>query len=84
MYNNSIMKIDKKTEKYIEESAKMIEQGRFKEMGFGKIHKGRPPLTYEELHMVSVKLPESVLKKIDKKSKNRSEFIREAVYKALA
>lgn len=78
------MKIDKKTEKYIEESAKMIEEGRIDEMGFGKVHQGRPPLTYEELHMVSVKLPISVLKKIDKKSNNRSEFIREAIYKALA
>lgn len=78
------MKIDKKTEKYIDESAKMIEEGNFDKMGFGKIHKGRPPLTREELHMVSVKLPESILQKIDKKSNNRSEFIREAVYKALA
>ena len=78
------MKIDKKTEKYIEKSAKMIEEGRFNEMDFGKVHQGRPPLTYEELHMVSVKLPISILKKIDKKSKNRSEFIREAIYKALA
>ena len=77
------MKIDKKTEKYIENSAKMIEEGRIDEMGFGKVHQGRPPLTYEELHMVSVKLPVSVLKKIDKMSKNRSEFIREAIYKAL-
>lgn len=78
------MKIDKKTEKYIEESAKMIEDGRIGEMGFGKVHHGRPPITYEELHMVSVKLPISVLNKIDKKSNNRSEFIREAIYKALA
>ena len=76
--------ISKEELKHYEESAKMIEEGRLNEMGFGKVHKGRPPLTYEELHMVSVKLPESVLKKIDKKSKNRSEFIREAVYKALA
>ena len=78
------MKIDKNTEEYIEKSAEMIEDGKFKEMGFGKIQQGRPPLTYEELHMVSVKLPASVLKKIDKKSNNRSEFIRDAIYKALA
>lgn len=78
------IKISKEELKHYEDSGKMMEEGSISEMGFGKIHKGRPPLTYEELHMVSVKLPESVLKKIDKKSKNRSEFIREAVYKALA
>ena len=78
------MKIDKKTQEYIENSAKMIEEGRLDEMGFGKVHQGRPPLTHEELHMVSVKLPASVLRKIDKQAKNRSEFIREAIYKALA
>lgn len=78
------MKIDKKTENYIQQSAKMIEEGRFNEMGFGGIHKGRPPLTHEELQMVSVKLPLSVIQKIDNQSNNRSEFIREAIYKALA
>ena len=78
------MKIDKNTEAYIEQSAKMIEEGRLDEMGFGKVHQGRPPLTYEELQMVSVKLPVSVLNKIDSQANNRSEFIREAIYKALA
>ena len=66
------IKISKEELKHYEDSAKMMEEGRVSEMGFGKIHQGRPPLTYEELHMVSVKLPASVLKKIDKKSKNRS------------
>ena len=77
------IKISKEELKHYENSAKMIEEGRIDEMGFGKVHQGRPPLTYEELHMVSVKLPISVLNKIDKKSNNRSEFIREAIYKAL-
>ena len=70
--------------KHYEQSAKLIEEGKIAEMGFGKIHQGRPPLTDEQLQMVSVKLPASILQKIDKRSTNRSEFIREAVYKALA
>ena len=76
--------ISKEELQHYEQSAKMIEEGRLDEMGFGKVHQGRPPLTYEELQMVSVKLPVSVLKKIDSQANNRSEFIREAIYKALA
>ena len=45
------MKLTKEEEKYFEESAKMIEEGRIDEMGFGKVHFGPPPPFLEEFHL---------------------------------
>lgn len=40
---------------------------------------GRPAISEEPLVTVSVKLPETMVKEIDKRSKNRSAYIRQAV-----
>lgn len=70
--------------KHIKKTVRMIEAGRINELGWGPIHYGRPPLTHEELKLISVKLPVSLVEQVDKKTNNRSEFIRKAIYAALA
>ena len=40
---------------------------------------GRPRLTNEPLRAVTVTLPESMVESIDRRTKNRSDFIRKAV-----
>lgn len=70
--------------RHMEETINMIEAGRISELDWGPVHQGRPPISDEELQLVSVKVPASLVKKIDKKTNNRSEFIRAAIVTALA
>ena len=44
-----------------------------------KVVMGRPRLTDEPLRAITVTLPESMVKSIDERSKNRSDFIRKAI-----
>ena len=63
----------------IEELASQIEQGNLPGEWTGEVIKGRPRLSNEELITVPVKFPASVVAQIDKRSSNRSDFIRKAV-----
>ena len=48
-----------------------------------KVVMGRPRLTDEPLRAITITLPESMVKSIDERSKNRSEFIRKAIASCL-
>ena len=44
---------------------------------------GRPRLTNEPLRAITVTLPESMVEAIDRRAKNRSDFIRKAIASCL-
>ena len=48
-----------------------------------KIVMGRPHITNEPLRAITITLPESMVKSIDMRSNNRSEFIRNALASSL-
>ena len=66
------------TDDEIEERAALYESGDW-EGALEAIKPGRPPITDEEMVTVAVKMPSSMVAAIDKKGKNRSDFIRRAV-----
>lgn len=66
------------SDEQIGQEAKEYEEGTW-EGKLVSIQAGRPPLCDEELVTVPVKFPASMVAQIDRKSKNRSDFIRRAV-----
>ena len=67
------------TDADIEALVSRIEQGDLPGEWTGDVVVGRPRLSNEELITVPVKFPASVVAQIDKRSSNRSDFIRKAV-----
>ena len=67
------------TDEDIERMAEAIERGELPGEWTGEVIKGRPRISEEPLITVPVKFPASVVEQIDKRSNNRSEFIRKAV-----
>lgn len=54
-------------------------QGIFHGKPRGEIVMGRPRIANEPLRAITVTLPESMVEDIDRRTKNRSDFIRKAV-----
>ena len=71
------------TDKDIEQMAEAIARGELPGAWTGDAVVGRPRISDEPLITVPVKFPESVVAQIDKRSNNRSEFIRKAVIACL-
>ena len=67
------------TDEDIERMAEAIEWGELPGEWTGDAVVGRPRISDEPLVTVPVKFPESIVAQIDKRSNNRSEFIRKAV-----
>jgi len=65
---------DSQLETWEADAANGIFQGKPREVVMG-----RPHLTNEPLRAITVTLPESMVESIDKKTNNRSDFIRKAV-----
>lgn len=70
------------TDEEIEERASHYERGDW-EGALAAIRPGRPPMTDEEMVTIAVKMPSSLVAAIDRKSSNRSDFIRRAVVACL-
>ena len=66
------------TDEEIEERAGEYESGDW-EGRLEAIHAGRAPISDEPLVTVAVKFPASMVKAIDEKTDNRSDYIRRAV-----
>ncbi len=69
---------DEQLEQWEEDASAGIFQGEPRE-----IVMGRPRLTNEPLRAITITLPESMVETIDKRSKNRSDFIRKAIASCL-
>ena len=67
------------TDEDIDYLAEAIAKGNLPGKWTGAVTQGRPRLSNERLVTVPVKFPESVVAQIDKRTSNRSEFIRKAV-----
>ena len=70
------------TDEEIEERAAFYENGDW-EGALEMIKPGRSPISDEEMVTVAVKMPSSMVAAIDRKSPNRSDFIRRAVASCL-
>lgn len=70
------------TDEEIEARAREWEDGTW-EGHLDRIRVGRPPIADEPLVTVAVKFPASMVEQIDRKSKNRSDYIRRAVAASL-
>ena len=66
------------TDEEIERRAALYESGGW-EGALELIKPGRPPITDEEMITVAVNMPASMVAAMDRKTKNRSDFIRKAV-----
>ena len=71
------------TDEDIELIAKSVERGELPGEWTGEPVVGRPRISSEPLVTVPVKFPESVVAEIDRKTNNRSDFIRKAVMACL-
>ena len=71
------------TDEDIERIANAIARGDLPGEWSGEAVVGRPRISNERLITVPVKFPESVVEQIDKKTNNRSDFIRKAVIACL-
>ncbi len=72
------------TDEDIEAIAQDIENGKLPGKGWdGKVVTGRPRISAEPLVTVPVKFPASVVAAIDRKTDNRSEYIRKVVAASL-
>ena len=70
------------TDEEIERRAKEWEEGTW-QGHLDRIRVGRPPVADEPLVTVAVRFPVSMIEEIDRKSSNRSDFIRRAVAASL-